>query len=132
MKFSQIRVALAWLESKELDQINWFQIMPCVNDVLSLKVYGTELTSVERRNLKQHFGPLEIVSTYEAKDELGEVRLSSDGMVIKLRITGAYACTKKDAKTMTEKDWDAFKEKARRGLIDVVNCEAVDLKEETG
>ena len=128
-RLNNIRKIVAFLEFKGLDDLDW-NFDSIYSSIASFSIAKDTLTDEEYRRLKEVFGPLKIRSAYEAKDEEGKF-LFDDNFKLQVRISEAYTCKKakpEEVEGWTDNQWDSYREKAKKGLVEIVNCEQVEVK----
>ena len=121
-RIKNMKKALAFLELKELDHINW-SIETGWKEVTFTHEHD-ELEPGERRKVKSHFPCHKLVDGYNRKDYKGSHKVD-DSLTINVRLTTVLACKKMDPEDLagwTEDQWDEYKAKAMDGVVAVIDC----------
>lgn len=127
MKFQAARRAIAWVESKGLDSLDWYGVEFDKNG-LKLSIYQSHTTAEQVRELKRIFGPLKVTNRYDKR--LGGLVKLEDEFQIEFTLHGAFVCEDvKDPATLTEDRWDEIREMIREGTISIEHCRPAGFKE---
>lgn len=95
---------------------------------LELKRKG--LSDEAFRQLKQLFGPFQILDSYGSKNFKGSYTLASD-IKINLTISSVYVCTIKtivEVQAMSPQDWADYKANVEAGVIKIQSCTPTNSK----